>query len=765
MRDNMRTGGTITSRGATVLRTFTILFAVSLLVMLGACSSSNNNHTTTPPTVSLSTFPTSLYVNDTAPITATVTNDSTNAGVTWSCTPSGSCGTFSASSSASGTPVTYTAPGNVPSSTVVITATSKADTSVSKSTPAVTINPASGITVTLSGAPASIPTGLTASITATVANDSANGGVNWSCAPAGSCGSFSANSSSSGTAVTYTAPTSPGSVTVTATSVTDNAQNASANMTITSTVATSLAAGNYVFYVSGWDANTTQNGPYSYAGGFKVDSTGAITGGEQDYSDDFYFSTPHEAITGGSVTATADGNLLITLTFNDTNFGNPAGQVTLDASLVSTSKALLTEYDGWASGSGELDLQSTTLATPTGGYAFYMNGADINFSPISLGGVVNVDNAGGAGTISGTGSVMDINDTGSTPTTLYPTQALAANASSVTSPDSFGYVRFELNADCTQATIDQSLCEPIGNGIDASLVTDGYMVDNNHIRLVENYYNDSLSASIGGTALAQGSNTGTFSASTIAGTSYVIGSNGYDTNGALQVAGVLTFNADGSVSGNLSFNDIAAQTAQGGVALEAESTTTPCSSGTATTACYTVDGPSSGVLDAGTGRVTITNVTDGVTFDYNLELYLTGDGHAVLISMDTADEVSGSGWQQTSSTLNAASLTGAYGLGMTQFVPVTGGEAEQDAVGGFNSDGVSAIAGFLDYNGLFTQGVLAPDVAFHAAYATTSTNGVFTVTGGGSSGQMFTSYLVDGTKGVVIENDNSQLSLGYFEQQ
>lgn len=681
--------------------------------------------------ISLSTFPTSLYVNDTAPITATVSNDSSNSGVTWSCTPAtpvGACGTFSSNSSASGTAVTYTAPANVPSSTVVITATSVANTSISQSTPAITINPASGITVALSGVPTSLVTGGTASITATVANDPANGGVTWSCTPSGSCGSFSANSSASGTAVTYTAPSSPGSVTITATSVTDDAQSASAGVTVTSSIATTLPDGNYVFSLQGTDNTTEQTpGPYFYVGAFTVvggvitPSSGQTNAGEQDFAD-LYYWVHAEPITGGTITASADGNLLITLDFTDSYIANGNGQVTLDASLVSTSKALLTEYDNWATGTGELDLQSTTLAAPSGGYAFYEGGYGGGTAPpAAIGGVINVD---GSGTISGSGSAFDINYSG----TLYPDQLLTA--STVSSPDAFGNVTFDLNSGC-------SICS---GGAIASIVMDGYMIDANHIRVIENYYADAISLVGAGTALAQ-TGTGSFSSSSIAGTSYVFGTTGGDANGVLTAAGVITFNADGSVGGNLSYNDGTAMNAQGGEAIIGGN--------------YTVDP---------TGRVTVTGATDTAgDFDFNFQFYLNGatTGSATVITMDTTDSLAGISKEQTSSTLNAASLTGGYALDVAQVTAVS----LQSGVGAFNSDGVSNLAGFLDFNTYSNAGTLTqtPDTNFHGTYTTTSTNGVFTVNGG--SGSQFTSYLIDGTQGVVIENDANQLTLGQFAQQ
>jgi hypothetical protein len=98
-------------------------------------------------------------------------------------------------------------------------------------------NPPEAISVALSPQPpSSTDTGSIINLAAVVSNDSANGGVKWSvtCGSA-QCGSFSAASTTSGTATKFTAPASapkPATVTVTATSVTDPTRAASATITI-----------------------------------------------------------------------------------------------------------------------------------------------------------------------------------------------------------------------------------------------------------------------------------------------------------------------------------------------------------------------------------------------------------------------------------------------------------------------------------------------------------------------------------------------------
>jgi hypothetical protein len=83
-------------------------------------------------TVAVSPASQTIPVNRSQAFAATVQNDSQNKGVTWALSGTGcagvTCGTLSNTSSASGAPITYTAPANVPNpATVTLTATSVAD--------------------------------------------------------------------------------------------------------------------------------------------------------------------------------------------------------------------------------------------------------------------------------------------------------------------------------------------------------------------------------------------------------------------------------------------------------------------------------------------------------------------------------------------------------------------------------------------------------------------------------------------------------------
>jgi dienelactone hydrolase len=173
-------------------------------------------------------------------IVASVLNDPTNKGVTWtvSCdTPP--CGAISPAGTPNGAPTTYTAPATPPASdlAVTITATSVFNTSASNFAGLIVHAVSTSIT------PGSVllPKNLSQNFTATVADDPSNKGVTWTltqnsaaCAPG--CGSVSPPSTASGADVTYTAPAAvPANPTlsINAISVEDTSKSASATITLT----------------------------------------------------------------------------------------------------------------------------------------------------------------------------------------------------------------------------------------------------------------------------------------------------------------------------------------------------------------------------------------------------------------------------------------------------------------------------------------------------------------------------------------------------
>src|SRR3984957_10340870 len=686
-----------------------------------------------PIFVSLQPVPPSIATDATTTLTAVLANDSTNSGVTWTCLPTNSCGSFNpATSTGSTATTTYTAPAAIPTGgSVFVTATAVKDPSVSASAK-ISVTIAGAISVTLSPTPPPIlKPGATTTLTALVVNDSSNSGVTWTCTPLNSCGSFNpATSTGSTGTTTYTAPTDipgGGAVIVTATSVKSASASASANIAITSSA---LANGTYVFSLTGED----QVGPaFFVAGAFQV-TNGAITGGEQDFSNTITFGSDLINSAGSGVSTTADGNLQITLntcnardcSTTDSNVG-VSGIETLNGTLVSASRALITEFDSSATASGSLDRQVATVSAAAQGYAFLATGLDTNFLFVSIGGVINVDGTASSGTvsISGTGSVFDINDGFS----AIPNQSFAA--SSVTTPDSFGRVAFALNPS-------------VASGISPISMV-GYIVGPDRIQLVET--GDTFrgsSGSMGGEALGQGNNTGKFNSASVLGSSFVFGITGSDTIGLLEAAGVLNANLDGTVSGTLNTNDL---------------------NGTGTQSPITFTGGSL-TVDV-TGRVTLTSLTSN---GYNLQLYLSGSGTGTVISMDATDALSGLAYQQTT----VASFSGTYAMNASGFDLAS--KLEFDDVGPVLASlgtGTGSLIGThtIDQNFMTPPATPTPGFSFSDSLTPFSScflTGTFTgldIDSQNANSDNFTYYIVDATKILAIETDAQQLTLVDFELQ
>ena len=171
--------------------------------------------------------------------TATVRNDRHNRGVRWTLSGvacSGSpCGTLSATTSASRTPITYTAPPNVPNpSTVTLTATSVSNTARSASATITVTGSSAARSVTISPKRAGLTITQSLPVTATVQNDAGAAGVTWSASgPACSgttCGTFARVTSNS---ATYVAPNTAGIYSISAISVADVTKRASISIGVT----------------------------------------------------------------------------------------------------------------------------------------------------------------------------------------------------------------------------------------------------------------------------------------------------------------------------------------------------------------------------------------------------------------------------------------------------------------------------------------------------------------------------------------------------
>jgi hypothetical protein len=455
----------------------------------------------------------------------------------------------------------------------------------------------------------------TLSLAATVDNDAKNGGVNWSvtCGSA-QCGSFNPTATGSGSSTVYTAPSAvptPATVTVTATSVTDTTKSVSATITIAATAPPVIADGTYVYHLSGQDNNLN----YYVVGAFTI-KNGVITGGEQDFTDSNNFSNDQLVPAGSTITATT-GNIQLVFATTDPNIG-VNGVLTLRGTPVSGTRMLLSEYDSFGAATGSLDLQTSTAA-PTGGYAFAINGVDSTTAEnqLVIGGVLNFSGT----SLNTANSVFDLND-GDGQTLL----AQAFSSGSISAPDSFGRIVINLT--------------PSSSSV-GSIGLTGYVLDGHTIQLLESQ-TDTLNGDLGGTALAQGSNAGQFSANSVVNNTYVDASQGQDTNGPLYLGGFFNFAPGGSASGHLIFNDIYNTAGKGN---------------TFSGAAYTV---------SPTGRVVITNVVPSNLSNITLSfiLYLDGNGNGLILGADNIQQTTGLAYQQN----GLADYEGSYAIASQGFL-------------------------------------------------------------------------------------------------
>ncbi|HEY4903584.1 MAG TPA: hypothetical protein VIH89_08945 [Candidatus Sulfotelmatobacter sp.] len=261
-------------------------------------------------------------------------------------------------------------------------------------------NPVSGVAVTFTAPGSATASGTFANATATETDTTDANGLATSTA-------FTANGMQGGP-YTVTA-TTPGVSTPATFSLTNR-----------------VAANTYVFYLSRQEA--FQPDFYALAGAVQIDPSGNVLAGEQDYNDAFGVTSPEpggDAITGGALTVdSTTGQGTLTLNTNNTSLG-VGGVETLGVQFANGNHALIIQFDGAATSSGSMDLQ-TLPGTLSGGYAFTLTGVDVFYSPVAYGGVFSTSD----GTTLQNG-LLDTNDDGAVTIggTLTGTLSL---------PDSFG---------------------------------------------------------------------------------------------------------------------------------------------------------------------------------------------------------------------------------------------------------------------------------------------------------------------------------------
>ncbi len=575
--------------------------------------------------------------------------------------------------------------------------------------------------------PAGISLSATTTLTAVVSNDSSNAGVDWAllCQSNANCGTLLPLHTASGAATTYTPPPtiSGNSQTFIIEAFATAEHNQNVVTTITVTGFASNLKGTYVFETRGIDAN----GPFQLAGVIILDGNGGLTSGEQTHSDSLqFFSDP---ITGGSYYIGPDGRGTLTINTADQNIGQQ-GVENLSLIFLNNSEALIATLDNpnlqpsYETSSGTLDLQTSNSA-PTGGYAFVVNGTDISYQPMAMGGILKIDSPN---TISGTGSVADQDDTG----TVFPSASLSGT---LTNPDSLGSLKFNLTAAFSQSPIQLT----------------GYIVDAQHIKLIETDNNGSGTGvgSTAGLAISQGAATGTFTSSKSFSGNYVLDILGQDLSGLpTSLASVGEFTADGSGNLNNGYDDELLD----GLAIEISDSFT----GT-----YTVDPTGTGRVDS---SINFSSNGPGPEFIF----YLTGTATAPLVlDADANFGALGVGLANPQ-VAPPLSFNGKYGLYFTQ----GSGSLENDGTGQVSVNATSnTFSGVIDTDFSFSP---EPNTPITGSFITISSTGRST---GALTNTFFPTpasvpntiavafYVVDPSHVFFLETDSllsGELSFGYF---
>ncbi len=321
------------------------------------------------------------------------------------------------------------------------------------------------------------------------------------------------------TAAAFTANANAGTFAVTASA---SGVSSGVNYTLTNWPAGSKL---YSFYLTGQEAFNGFPEFYSLAGSVVIDPTGNVVAGEQDYNDGAGFTSPEpsgDSITGGILKGTSNTiQRTLILNTNNTSIG-VSGVETFAVQFVNSDHGLIIQFDGSATSSGSIDLQ-TVPSTLAGGYAFTLTGFDVFAQPVAYGGVFSID---GNTLQSG---LVDTNDAG----TVITAAALTGAATSV---DSFG-----------RGTLSTSL-----NYFGLPISLNYYVVTPEALRIIDVDTTDSAI----GSAFGQGANATTASPASLGSSIFGIQGNSLGTT-TYGAAGMFSTDASaGTFSGVADDNEI-----------------------------------------------------------------------------------------------------------------------------------------------------------------------------------------------------------------
>ncbi|HSZ62022.1 MAG TPA: hypothetical protein VK828_09495 [Terriglobales bacterium] len=648
----------------------------------------------------------------------------------------------------------------------------------------------------------SVPVNGTVGLTATVKGTASQvgEGVSWYLTCQGgsgsTCGTLSSPSSASGTAITYTAPSTLSTnsmvTEIVAYAVAQQTANQVSPIVIT-TFDGHLLPGNYVLQAQGVESSTS----YQFAGVITLDGQGNITGGEQTVNSGGVSVTDNIIPVGSSYFLGSDGRGTITLNTADLSIGGNGIETFTFVFLnypQNNPQALISQMDlgsaaTGASATGTMDLQTSTQ-TPAGSYTFVASGTDV--SALDTGAFGNPPLAfGGIFVIASDQTISGVTDEIIDETQKLNGGSFSTGSKISSGPDTFGQVTFTL-----LGLLGAHHPKPV------TVILTGYIVDATHIRLIETDTNaNSGVAAFGVTGgLAIGQAPGSFgnftNASLPLGTTYVFGITGIDlstnsgNNGylplTLTAAGLFQTDGAGNVVSNSGYTDtfLLYNTNQNNPQAGAQVRSS--FGGT-----YSVDSSGSGRTTIG---CTVCTPATSITFNaaliptYRPEffLYLTGlsgsDPAALVLAVgDPGPSPNlhypsiGTGVAYAQSTMTAA-FTGPYGF---SFAQENGNENDGTAQLNANPTSAPQVSGLADAN---LGGSASQDNAFLGTFSTPISGVPFSGTlsansnpPGGAGSNVFPSpmvvdyYFIDPDHGFWVETDlvngtppSGQVSLGYY---
>lgn len=568
---------------------------------------------------------------------------------------------------------------------------------------------------------ATVTTGSTADSGVSVTFTAPGSGASGTFAGGGATATVTTDSNGHATSPVFTANGTAGSYTVTATAsgATGNASFSLSNTSV------AVITQNFSFYAAGTDTFNDFN--YTIAGSVVVDSSGNVTGGEQDFNDGGGLTSPEpsgDSITGGSLVVDSVGQGTLTLTTDNANY--PTETFAVD--FVNGSHALITQFDAIATSTGSIDLQSlpVTPAIPTGAFAFGIAGLDPNFFTLTAGGVFSLNNTSLIGTI-------DIDDGGST-------VLGSAFTGTVSTPDSFG------RGSVTNTNVGITFAYYIV-GPEAMRIID---VDTTDIGL--------------GSAFGQGDFSGGFGASSIGPS--VISSSGIPVFVPVVMAGQIVTNPAASTFTGVADED------EYGFAVSASSI-----NGT-----YTMGGDGYGSLTITNGGAQDVSVFGMYAVDPNLDINdpnnATGGGGAILVDLDAdanvggvINTITGIGVLVPQTDVATDSFSGPYAFN-GQF-QTTNDEADFVGFGTMSGSTFSGTGGLNDPFGDFVStaintgvtfgGTATPDGGNPGRYDMDPLN--MTVPGSSAISLTVAIYQANGGQLFWIEEDSSSMFSGQLQQQ